>query len=177
MKNTLIKSAICPQCGNEEFGPDSVVCEDCGYPKVKDEREPAAKIKTIKPETATEYEWPYLEQLAKFRARDPDKEKDIRVYPTDAHTQDGKDAIESEGGVIWWCEKCDMLATPNNPCNCESNVFGKKPLEQVTTEEETQQKWSFVRLMPELVKIANQLDKEGFYKHANEIDSVLFKLN
>lgn len=176
VNDNMTKTAACPQCGNEEFGP-GLVCEDCGYPHVKSEREPAAKAKIVKPEAEPEYEWPYLEQLAKFRAGGQDKEKDIRVYPSDAHTEEGKNAILSEGGVIWWCEKCDTLASSNRPCDCESNVFGKESPEQVTTEEEIQQRLSFVRLMSELVKIADQLDKEELYEYASEIDSVLFKSN
>jgi hypothetical protein len=37
----IAKFASCPQCGNHEFSKQSdIVCEDCGYPYVKDKRDP-----------------------------------------------------------------------------------------------------------------------------------------
>ncbi len=38
------KTAVCPQCGNDEYY-GGTVCDDCGYPYVKEKREPMVKTK------------------------------------------------------------------------------------------------------------------------------------
>jgi ribosomal protein L37E len=175
--DSIIKNAACPQCGNHEFAnKNDIVCEDCGYPYVKEERDPSVKHITkipsiedkslentyipaeVEVDLSYEDEVARLVALAKQRAMNPNKDEDITVRPQDTNLEEVAEYLWETGGFIWWCTKCNLLSSPNRPCDCMRNEFDIK---------------GETAMFKKLVRLANELDKMGKHDEASLIDDVL----
>jgi len=67
-------------------------------------------------------------KMAEMRATDEGCNLLTRIMKTPGLVVKSADVVENSltesidegGGSVWWCEKCDVLCSPNRPCSCDA---------------------------------------------------------